>query len=102
MRLTSNRASKKRFDNLHNFINATFAKNNDVWLRDWGGKDRPLIDVCAEECLKTCGIKQDMESMAGADCGCFVAHFYRLAVGHCELRERLKEYEDKEFGKEDI
>lgn len=100
-RLTSDKPSEKMFDCMHNIINATFVKDNDVWLKNWGGIDQPLIEVCADECYEQCGINVNAEDFPTIGCNCFVCHFYCLAIGHCELREELKKYEDREYGKEE-
>lgn len=78
--------------------NMTVIKDREVFLRDFNGEgDLSLVDYCKQECKAKC----DSEIDAGPeefgeymDCNCIVSYFYCMAVGHAELRERLKQYEE--------
>ncbi|WP_434510122.1 hypothetical protein [Desulfitobacterium sp. AusDCA] len=78
--------------------NMTVVKDKEVYLRDFNGEgDLSLVDYCKRECKSKC----DSDIDAGAeefgeymDCDCIVSCFYGMAVGHAELREHLKQYEE--------
>lgn len=101
-RLTTD-TPKGNYQMLHN---CTVVKEHEVYLRDWNGEgDISLVNFCKAECKRKC----DTNIEAGAeefgeymDCDCFVAHFYHTAVGHAELRERLKAYEDSNLSPEQL
>ena len=97
-RLTTDKPNGN-YQNLHNM---TLVKDKEVYLRDWNGEgDISLVDFCKVECKKKCFIdieENDPAAFGGyiMDCDCMVSWFYNLAVGHGELRETLKEFEDRE------
>jgi hypothetical protein len=88
--------------NTENMLNRAFVKDRQAYLRgllDHGKEDISLVDYCASECSKTC--KKKLNNMSAEDfgdymdCDCPIALLYWIAVGAAELRERLKDYEDK-------
>ncbi len=78
--------------------NMTGIKNREVYLRDYNGEgDLSLVDYCKKECNERCDIDIDVGAEEFGEymyCGCIVAQFYWIAVGHAELRAHLSEYED--------
>lgn len=94
MRLTKDEP-KGNYQLLHN---CTTIIDREVYLKDFDG-DRNLVDYCKSHCKNKCDVQFDANADTFAeymDCDCIVARFYLLAVGHAELRQRLKYYEDKE------
>jgi hypothetical protein len=85
-------------------LNRAYVKDGQVYLRgleDHGKEDVSLVDYCASQCLETCDIKNFEASVEEfgeqLDCDCPTALLYFTAIGAAELRERLKDYEDKGF-----
>ena len=77
--------------------NMTVTKDKEVYLRDFNGEgDLNLVDFCKRECKSKCDIEQEgtaIDFAENMDCACPVSLVYHMAVGHAELRERLKHYE---------
>ena len=81
-------------------LNMTVVHNNECFIRDWDGAgDISLVEFCKKECNSKCNREFGDDVTAEdfgdyMDCDCFVAHFYIMACGYVELRERLKYHED--------
>lgn len=77
--------------------NMTVIKDKEVYLREYDdGHDLNIVDYCKRECKTKCDIEQEGTAEDFAEnmgCDCPVALVYHMAVGHAELRERLKYYE---------
>ncbi|MCB8818674.1 hypothetical protein [Desulfosporosinus shakirovi] len=77
--------------------NMTVIKDKEVYLRYFEGEgDLSLVEYCKKECMEKCNsdIDASVEEFAEhMDCGCPISLIYHMAVGHAELRERLKYFE---------
>jgi hypothetical protein len=84
--------------NVGYMLNMTKIIDKEVYIRDWNGEgDISLVAFCNRECKEKCNIDNDApadEFGEAMDCDCFVSYFYILAVGHAEIRSRLKYHED--------
>ena len=89
LRLTTDNPSGN-YEMLHN---CTTVHDKEVYLKDFDAEHK-LIDFINNQCREICNVGFDGEDML--DCDCIVARFNSMAIGHAELRHRLKEYEDKE------
>jgi hypothetical protein len=77
--------------------NCTCIIDREVYLKDTEGNIN-LVDYCKKECKKVCDVDIDADAEEFGeymDCDCIVSRLYHMAVGHAELRARLKYYEDK-------
>lgn len=85
--------------NTETMLNYAYAKDGRVYLRYGNGEDDiDLCDYISQEAeSKSCHPTLE-EVMEGAcmECDCNPAILYWVAVQAAELRERLKEYEDRE------
>jgi hypothetical protein len=78
----------------------TIIIDHEVCLRNYptDGNHAKLTDYCRDECREKCGIEiaapADEFGEYMTDCDCPVALFYFMAVGHAEIRARLKYHED--------
>lgn len=82
--------------NYQHLHNCTTIIDKEVYLKDFDA-NLNLVDYCKEECKAKCNTDIDAEADTFAeymDCDCVVARFYHMAVGHAELRNRLKTFED--------
>lgn len=92
------------YQNLHNMTGID--ANKEVYLRDLNGKgDITLVEYCRKECKEQCNVDIDEGAEEFAeymDCDCPVSYFYHMAVGHAELRHRLRQYEDTGLSPSDL
>jgi hypothetical protein len=93
LRLTTEEPS----GNYQYLCNCTTIIDKEVYLKDFDGNFN-LVDYCKAQCKVKCNINIDALANIFAeymDCDCVVSRFYHMAVGHAELRSRLKYFEDK-------
>lgn len=103
-------------DNMEIMMNLAFVKDNEVWIRGGGvdGEDCTLIDFSKQMCMKNheCQFddgfpadlaKDDFDQigdlfMECSMCRCPIGTTYFIAIQAAELRELLKEYQEKQKG----
>lgn len=92
--------------NVGNMLNMTKVIDNEVYLRDLNGEgDISLVNYCKGKCKEIYKVDIDAtveefgEFMDGDD---LISLFYWVTVGHAELRERLKQYEDSGLSPEQV
>lgn len=95
-------------------FNLAYVKDKEVWIRGGGpdGEDCTLIDLCKDACEynEICPApiqKADIETIGDLymDCsmhGCKIGLMYFLGVQAAELRERVREYEEKDTPKQPV
>ena len=95
-------------------FNLAYVKDKEAWIRGGGpdGEDCTLIDFSRQMCMKNheCQFddgfpadlaKNDFDQigdlfMECSMCGCPIGTAYFIAIQAAELRERVREYEEKE------
>ena len=88
--------------NTETMLNYAYAKDGRVLLRYGNGeKDIDICEYISQEASKVnCHLSaEDVMDGACMECDCNLAILYVVSVQAAELRERLKEYEDREDGK---